>query len=77
MNLLDFANSIPDFRQELKIQHQASDIIFITVAAVICGAQDWEDIEYFGHARRISFVNTCFYPMGFLPMILSIVFFQP
>ncbi|MDR1092200.1 MAG: transposase family protein [Prevotella sp.] len=57
MNLLDFANSIPDFRQELKIQHQASDIVFITVAAVICGVQDWEDIEYFGHCKDNALRN--------------------
>jgi predicted transposase YbfD/YdcC len=55
MNILDFANSIPDFRQELKVQHQACDIVFITVAAVICGAQDWEDIEYFGHCKESFF----------------------
>ncbi|MDR2928891.1 MAG: ISAs1 family transposase [Cytophagaceae bacterium] len=47
MNILDFANSIPDFRQDFKVQHQACDIVFITVASVICGAQDWEGIRVF------------------------------
>jgi predicted transposase YbfD/YdcC len=55
MNILDFAKSIPDFRQEVKVQHQACDIVFITVSAVICGAQDWEGIEYFGHCKEKFF----------------------
>jgi hypothetical protein len=52
MNILEFANSLPDHRQEIKIRHLSTDIIFITVAAVICGAQDWEDIEYFGYCKE-------------------------
>ena len=52
MNILDFAISLPDFRQSHKIEHLSEDIIFITVAAVICGAEDWEDIEYFGHCWK-------------------------
>jgi predicted transposase YbfD/YdcC len=64
MNILDLANSIPDFRQEVKIQHQACDIVFITVAAVICGAQDWEDIEYFGHCKEKFFRQYLLLPNG-------------
>ncbi len=64
MNILDFANSIPDFRQDFKIQHQACDIVFITVAAVICGAQDWEDIEYFGHCKEDFFRQYLHLPNG-------------
>ena len=55
MNILDFAQSLPDHRQEVKIRHLSTDIIFITVAAVICGAQDWEDIEYFGYCKEEFF----------------------
>jgi predicted transposase YbfD/YdcC len=64
MNILDFANSIPDFRQDFKVQHQACDIVFITVAAVICGAQDWEDIEYFGHCKEDFFRQYLLLPNG-------------
>jgi predicted transposase YbfD/YdcC len=64
MNILDFANSIPDFRQDFKVQHQASDIVFITVAAVICGAQDWDDIEYFGHCKEDFFRQHLLLPNG-------------
>ncbi|MDR2887047.1 MAG: transposase family protein [Bacteroidales bacterium] len=54
MNILYFANNIPDFCQELKIRHQTGYIVFITVAAVICRTQDWEDIEYFGHCKLVQ-----------------------
>jgi predicted transposase YbfD/YdcC len=64
MNILDFANSIPDFRQEVKDQHQACDIVFIAVAAVICGAGDWEDIEYFGHCKEDFFRKYLKLPNG-------------
>ncbi|MDH6355893.1 hypothetical protein M2132_002243 [Dysgonomonas sp. PH5-45] len=64
MNILDFAHRIPDFRQEVKVQHQACDIVFITVAAVICGAQDWEDIEYFGHCKEDFFRQYLLLPNG-------------
>ena len=55
MNILDFAQSLPDHCQEVKIRHLSTDIIFITVAAVICGAEDWEDIEYFGRCKETFF----------------------
>lgn len=33
------------------MQHQLSDILFLTVCAVICGAEGWDEIEDFGHAK--------------------------
>jgi hypothetical protein len=47
MNILDFAGSLPDYRQQVKVGHLSTYIIFITVAAVICGAEDWEDNRIF------------------------------
>jgi Transposase len=64
MNILEFAQSLPDHRQEVKIRHLSTDIIFITVAAVICGAQDWEDIEYFGHCKEEFFRTYLELPAG-------------
>ena len=64
MNILEFANSLPDFRQSHKIEHLSTDIIFITVAAVICGAEDWEDIEYFGHCKEAFFRKYLLLPNG-------------
>jgi predicted transposase YbfD/YdcC len=33
-------------------RHQLIDIVFITICAVICNAESWEDIEQFGHAKE-------------------------
>ncbi|MDZ4668464.1 MAG: ISAs1 family transposase [bacterium] len=33
-------------------EHSLSDIIFITIAAVICGAESWNDIESFEIAKK-------------------------
>jgi len=42
---------VPDFRQAWKVQHQLSDTLFLTVCAVICNAEGWDEIEDFGHAK--------------------------
>lgn len=48
MDLISFARSIPDFRFDRKKIHTSEVIVYITLAAVICDAQTWEDIEEFG-----------------------------
>jgi predicted transposase YbfD/YdcC len=50
----DFMNhfeSIPDPRIERCKRHQLLDILFLSISAVLCGAEGWEEIEDFGHAR--------------------------
>ena len=49
--LLAFAKSIKDFRLDRRKLHPVENIVFITILAVICDAQDWEEIEDFGNAR--------------------------
>ncbi|MFI3290052.1 MAG: ISAs1 family transposase [Rikenellaceae bacterium] len=56
--------SVEDFRQPWKIQHLSTDIIFITVAVVICGAKDWEDIEDFGDCKEAFFNKYLALPNG-------------
>ena len=46
--LLTFAKSIKDFRLDRKKLHPVENIVFITILAVICNAQDWEEVEDFG-----------------------------
>jgi hypothetical protein len=46
-----FTNS-PDPRIDRCKEHLPEDIIFITMSAVICGAETWNEIEEdFGHGR--------------------------
>lgn len=32
--------------------HKLEDIIFISISAIICGAESWNDIEYFGKSKE-------------------------
>lgn len=54
--LLVFAKSIKDFRLDRKKLHPVENIVFITILAVICNAQTWEEIQDFGNSR-ISFFS--------------------
>ncbi len=43
--------SLTDPRAEHSIKHCLIDIVMITICAVICGADNWVDIENYGHAK--------------------------
>ena len=40
-----------DPRVERAKRHELLDIIVITICAVICGADNWVEVEEFGHAK--------------------------
>ncbi len=42
---------IPDPRIERCKRHDLMDILFLSISAVLCGAEGWEEIEDFGKAR--------------------------
>ncbi|TDW58846.1 DDE family transposase, partial [Oceanimonas baumannii] len=44
LSLLDHLSIVRDPRQQWKIEHKLADILFLTVTAVIGGAEGWEDI---------------------------------
>ena len=46
-----FFSDIPDPRQPSKISYPFYDVLFLTVCAVIGGAEGWEDIEDFGEVH--------------------------
>ncbi|MCL7667254.1 transposase family protein, partial [Klebsiella pneumoniae] len=39
------------YRQAWKVEHKLSDILLLTICAVISGAEGWEDIEDFGETH--------------------------
>lgn len=43
---------IPDPRIDRCKRHKLIDILFLCMAAVVCGAEGWEEIEDFGHDRE-------------------------
>lgn len=42
--LMAHISIIPDYRQQWKIKHKLSDILLLTICAVISGAEGWEDV---------------------------------
>src|ERR1700743_1233494 len=51
-NLKKHFGSIRDPRVERTREHDLTDIIFITITAVICGCENWNDIESYGEAKQ-------------------------
>ncbi|WP_241374759.1 transposase family protein, partial [Escherichia coli] len=43
--LMEHISIIPDYRQAWKVEHKLSDILLLTICAVISGAEGWEDID--------------------------------
>ncbi len=44
--------NLTDPRAEHSIDHLLIDMVIITICAVICGANNWVEIENYGHAKR-------------------------
>jgi hypothetical protein len=53
---VDCFTDLTDPRVDRTKDHLMEDIIFITIAAVICGAETWNDIEQYGKSRQ-SWLN--------------------
>ncbi|MCY3711188.1 MAG: ISAs1 family transposase [Caldilineaceae bacterium] len=51
VSLVEHFEDLEDPRVERTKIHQLSDIIVIAICAVICGADNWVEIEEFGHAK--------------------------
>lgn len=49
------ARRLPDHRIERKKLHLSEDIVYMTIAAVLCGADTWEDIAEFGRSKKDFF----------------------
>ena len=47
----EFFGELKDPRMDRCKRHQALDIISITLCAVLCGAEAWTDVEFFGHSK--------------------------
>ena len=43
---------LPDPRVDRTKKHSLGDILVIALCAVVCGADSWEEVEAFGHARH-------------------------
>lgn len=52
LNILQYLSSMKDPRIERKKLHLLDDIVFITIAAVISGAEGWNEVEAYGKAKK-------------------------
>ena len=49
---ISYFTELTDPRVDRSKEHLMEDIIFITIAAVICGAETWNDIENYGKSKE-------------------------
>ena len=47
MDILTFSKSVPDCRDEKNRLYDASELVFISLAAVLCGSDTWNEVEEF------------------------------
>ena len=50
-NLIEKLSVLNDHRQPWKVMHKLSDILLLTICAVIAGCDGWDEIEDFGRER--------------------------
>ena len=62
--LLKILSKLEDHRIERKKEHLLVDIVMITIAAVICGAENWNQIEMFGKSKEDWFKTFLKLPNG-------------
>ncbi len=55
ISLVDYFADLPDPRFDRRKRHCLTDILCITICAVICGAQHWTQVEQFGSAKEAWF----------------------
>ena len=53
MDFLDIFGQLDDPRIERKKLHPLPEILLLTLCAVICGAESWNDIELFGKSKVV------------------------
>lgn len=56
-SLHQYFDYFPDYRLSRNKKHLLSDIIILSILAVICGAESWDSIEDFGKTK-IAFLQT-------------------
>jgi len=52
MNFVDLLRKIPDPRDDWKVKHNLSALIFTTLCGILCGAESWSDISDYCEAKQ-------------------------
>jgi predicted transposase YbfD/YdcC len=64
LNLMTVLKEVPDPRVERRKLHSLSDILTISICALLCGADSFEDMEIFGEAKSDWFETFLDLPHG-------------
>ncbi len=51
VEFLDYFEELEDPRSKINLHHRINEILFLTLCAIICGAEGWDDIELFGKSK--------------------------
>ncbi|MEO1622936.1 MAG: ISAs1 family transposase, partial [Cyanobacteria bacterium J06632_3] len=51
-SLLTHFEALEDPRTSYLVEHPLLDIIVLTICAIICGAETWEEIEEYGRSKH-------------------------
>ena len=51
MNFDPHFKSLQDGRTDINIQYEVLDRVFLTLVAILCGAEGWKDIQRFGESK--------------------------
>ena len=62
--LIDVLSNMEDHRMNRKKEHLLTDIVVITLAGVVCGAENWNQIELFGRSKQAWFSTFLKLPNG-------------
>lgn len=57
MDIISFSKHILDHRIDRRKEHSVETIVYIAMAAVICGAESWGEIEAFGICKKDFFAR--------------------
>ena len=63
-SIIDYFSQLPDPRPGRNTQHKFTDIIILSILAVLCGAESYDSIEEFGKARIDSLKQFLQLPNG-------------
>ncbi|MFR1740641.1 transposase family protein [Sellimonas intestinalis] len=65
--ILDYAGTVMDIRQEKKVLHKMADIILLVFFATLANADDWVEIEMFGKEHEDFLQNYLNFQMESFP----------
>lgn len=66
IGIIDICKQIEDPRMNRRKVHKMETIIYVSIAAVICGAQSWNEIEEFGNSK-LDFFKSKIPDLEFIP----------